>query len=62
MVLKEIIMASGIKVKNTEKILAAMNNTINDLLREKWELQKQIEYLMKSKQNENTQTARHTMG
>ena len=45
-------MASRLKFERIEKLLMASNNTINDLLKENYELKKQMQYLI-SKQNEN---------
>lgn len=46
-------MAAQIKFNHLEKLLNAANDTINDLLQERHELQQQIYSLMASRKNES---------
>lgn len=53
-------MAAKIKFENAQRLLQAASNTINDLLKENYELKKQVHELITSNQYENT-SIRRTM-
>lgn len=53
-------MAAKIKFDYATRLLEAANNTINDLLRENYELKKQMHILI-SGENENTENNRRTI-